>query len=140
MKHIQAYTRTENEAESLRGPLISLGIQQQHIEIGRLEESFGQGQLLLAPIPSHSGGVSYAGGNAMHPAGSGVGVIVNQDDEADRSEQSDGQVAGIVEDERFPEEREQAPSDLSYVISIKMDSDHFIEALKLLRRHGAYVE
>ncbi|TVX94477.1 flagellar basal body rod protein [Paenibacillus agilis] len=140
MKHIQAYTRTENEAESLRIPLISLGIQQQHIEIGRLEEPFGQGQLLLAPISSNPGGVNYAGGNAMHPAGSGVGVVINKDDGAEQAEQSDGQVPGIVEDERFSEEREQAPNDLSYVISIKLDSNHYIEALKLLRRQGAYVE
>ncbi|WP_028596059.1 hypothetical protein [Paenibacillus assamensis] len=139
MKHIQAYTRTENEAESLRIPLISLGIQQQHIEIGRLEEPFGQGQLLLAPIPSNPGGVSYAGGSAMHPAGSGVGVVINND-ETERSEQSEGQVPGIVEDERYPEEREQAPDDLSYAISVKVDVNHYIEALKLLRRQGAYVE
>ncbi|MCR8845988.1 hypothetical protein NQ117_20090 [Paenibacillus sp. SC116] len=139
MKHIQAYTRTENEAESLRIPLISLGIQQQHIEIGRLEEPFGQGQLLLAPIPSNPGGVSYAGGNAMHPAGSGVGVVINND-ETERSEQSEGQVPGIVEDERYPEEREQAPDDLSYAISVKVDLNHYIEVLKLLRRQGAYVE
>ncbi|MCY9512926.1 flagellar basal body rod protein [Paenibacillus apiarius] len=141
MKRIQAYTRTEDEAESLRTRLVT--VEASNIEVGELEESVDGRALLFAPLAtSNLNGSTYVGGvDSFAPAG----VMFARDDDniaasAPPTTDSIGEEADFSPEQVSISEPTSAPDDLRYVVAAKVEHSRYDEAVLLIREHGGYVE
>lgn len=141
MKQIQAYTRTENEAESLRTQLVT--VDATNIEVGELEASVDGKALLFAPIATNNlNGSTYTGGvGSFAPAG----IIFARDDDniaasAPPAADSIGEEADFSPAQVSISEPTAAPDDLRYVVAAKVEQSHYDEAVRLIRENGGYVE
>ncbi len=141
MARIQAYTRTENEAEALRTSLVTVEAKQ--IEVGSIDSPLDQGTMVFAPIPSNPSGVSYSGSTAFGNAG----VVVTDPSASDNDEvgvpvetRSD---ASIVSDRdaivHEADDAVSAPDGLQYVVSAVVPEERVGEAIAMIRNRGGYV-
>ncbi|WP_138495691.1 hypothetical protein [Paenibacillus pinistramenti] len=147
-RHIQAYFRTEDEAESARSHLV--GYRMDNLEVGRLEEGIGRDRDILIPIVPigntsgmYTGGAMTTGGAAGAYTTQGAVPVVDPNAEESVAERD------IREDK--PEDN--APGfgayetltdgdydDLNYVLSARVDDQSYDEIVQKLRSEGAYVE
>ncbi|WP_322924167.1 hypothetical protein [Paenibacillus campi] len=74
-QHIQAYFRTEDQAESARISLHTLNVK--NLEVGRLDRQINQGGRVLVPLMPVNAGGGVVGGNTSGVAGgTGPGTII----------------------------------------------------------------
>ncbi|MFC7681319.1 hypothetical protein [Paenibacillus sp. GCM10028914] len=140
-KQIQAYFRTESEAEGARTTLQTYSID--HLEVGQLHENLGRSTNIIVPlVPWNITGVGgtapgsgAAGGAAVAP-----GAVLGTKD-----------LPGTERSEDLPEpERDEwvdradlTDSDydnLKYVLSGKVNDADYDEIVQVLRKNNAYVE
>lgn len=142
MTRIQAYTRTENEAEALRTSLVKVEATQ--IEIGSMEDPLDKGAMVFAPLPANPAGVSYAGSTALGNAG----VVVTNPSTEDNDEVG-APYEARSEDIPLATDRDailddgddivDAPSNLQYVVSAVVPEERYREAVQMIRNRGGYV-
>lgn len=149
-KHIQAYFRSEDDAEGARTSLLTFETEQ--VEVGALETSIGRNGNLLVPFMPINGGISPGGGTAtvagLPSTASAQGVIPVV------SRQESVNAEGTVRDE-LPEQREDGVLDpvlnvssfsdedynrLKYVLSLKAKDEDYEMIIHKLRGMGAFVE
>lgn len=143
-KHIQAYFRTEDDAEGARTSLQTFRTEQ--LEVGQLDDAIGREQKLMVPlVPYNTAGA--AGTNGAMGVGSSPGVPA--------SENVIPVVAPVDRDadggtrERVNEDHDMLNAsnisttdfgDLRYVLSAKVNDEDYNEIIHKLRSNGAYVE
>lgn len=139
-KFIQAYFKTEDDAEGARSSLLPMNLI--HLEVGRLDDNSGiNSNNVLHPILP-LGGTVMTGGNVMS-AGlsttSTIGVIpvearnIEGAHETDESAEVDSVVgSGPTLDDDY--------GSLEYVLSAKVKDSDYEEIVHNLRSQGAYVE
>lgn len=149
-KHIQAYFRSEDDAEGARTSLLTFETEQ--VEVGALDTSIGRNGNLLVPFMPINGGVSNGGGTAgvagLPSTASAQGVIpvvskrdsVNEegtvrDELPDRRE--DGVIDPVLNVASYSDEDY---SNLKYVLSLKAKDEDYEMIIHKLRGMGAFVE
>ncbi|WP_223069229.1 hypothetical protein [Paenibacillus caui] len=151
-RHIQAYFRTEDDAEGAKIRLAAYPLE--HLEAGRLEEGMGRNRNILIPIlpfgtitGMYAGGVSTLGSiPAVFAAHSTASVAdagetgAQRDIREDRPE-DDNDTWGTVPlaQDTFGGDG-SGYEDLKYVLSAKVKDVHFEEVVNKLRSEGAFVE
>lgn len=138
MKRIQAYTRTEDEAETLRTRLTAADAT--NIEVGELGGPLGSKQMLFAPfVTGNANGSAYNGGiSAVGPGG----IVTTRDDGQEAltatpaTELTDNEGGTDV----ASSERMEAPDGLRYVVTAKVDEAGYDEAVRLIRENGGYFD
>ncbi|ANS75465.1 hypothetical protein AWM70_13315 [Paenibacillus yonginensis] len=147
-RHIQAYFKTEDDAESARTRLIGYSLE--NLEVGRLEGGIGNDREILIPIaPVGSTPGMYAGGAQTAGGGSG-GVYTTQsaiplnnvkdnDTEAERDRREDRPEQDDLELGTYPISNDDY-NDLQYVLSARVNEQQYEEVVQKLRSEGAYVE
>ncbi|GGA41894.1 hypothetical protein [Paenibacillus physcomitrellae] len=147
-RHIQAYFKTEDDAESARTRLI--GYSMENLEVGRLEGGLGNDHEILIPIaPVGNTPGMYAGG-AQTAGGVGGGVYTTQgaiplnnvrdnETEAERDRREDRPEQDDLELGTYPLSNDDY-NDLQYVLSARVDDQQYEEVVQKLRSEGAYVE
>lgn len=147
-KHIQAYFRTEDEAESARTRLV--GYRMDNLEIGRLEENIGRDRDILIPIVPignstgmYAGGAMTAGGATGPYTTQGAVPLNNPDTEDSVAERDIREDKPVNNDQDFGTYDSIADADyddLNYVLSARVDDQSYEEIVQKLRSEGAYVE
>ncbi|KAA9007720.1 hypothetical protein F4V43_04375 [Paenibacillus spiritus] len=137
-KHIQAYFRSEDEAEGAKTAL--LGYRTDSLEMSPLTEPLGQGRTLLVPIiPYNSASIGGTGIGSSYNAP--VGPIV-----AAAATAPDDQVDGrdtVDKDHVIAPGREYTDADLSelhYVMSFRIGDADEADIVSALRSKNAFVE
>lgn len=147
-QHIQAYFRTEDQAEGARTSLETLNVK--NLEVGRLERQISQGSRVLVPLmPLNAGGGGVAGNASGVSGGAGPGTIipptaiidndgkrseVNDDDNVNgqNSRDTDGWSAMTATDKDY--------DDLKYVLSATVMESDVENVVQKLRTNNAFVE
>ncbi|MDD9267416.1 hypothetical protein ACFPES_10315 [Paenibacillus sp. GCM10023248] len=114
---IQAYFHTENQAEDAR--VLLLKFNPEHMEIGALPEGYGGGGRLLLPMVEGGGIVSESSSNNRFGM---VNVLPTAAPAA----------------EHYADDGDAAK--LRYVLSVKVDDGHYLEAVGLIRRNHGHLE
>lgn len=140
-KHIQAYFKSEDDAEGAKSSLLPLGLEQ--LEVGYLDQAVGRNSNMQVPLfPINNGTI--AGGNAVAAAGYagstsapslGIIPIVSSnvvDDEVERPDEALDAVVGF-------ENIGDVDSDLQYVLNAKVKDSEYDDVVQKLRSQGAYV-
>ncbi|MFM9279214.1 hypothetical protein [Paenibacillus jiagnxiensis] len=140
-KQIQAYFKTEDEAEGARTSLQAY--RTEHLEVGQLDGTLGRDRRLLIPfVPYNTAGSMNTGGAAgAVAAGTGysdrvVPVVSDRNEEGVRRE--DLQDTGLLDaaDVFSSEDNDK----LQYVLSAKVDDADYEEIVRKLRANHAYVD
>lgn len=145
-KQIQAYFKSENDAESAKTALLTY--KTENLEVSSLEGTLGRSNNILVPLVPIGGG---SGGSQTGGAQGAVGTpgplydgnvipIVesdeaakNRDDRHARTDHDRGLLdSGEVELNDY--------NDLRYVLVAKVTNEHYEEIVTKLRNVGAYVE
>ncbi|RUT43316.1 hypothetical protein EJP82_20400 [Paenibacillus anaericanus] len=138
-KHIQAYFKSEDDAEGARSSLLPLGLEQ--LEVGHLDQAMGRTSNLQVPLsPANTG--SMATGNVVATGGYsgstpslGIIPIVSSnvaDGEVERPDEALDAVVGF-------ENIGDVDSDLQYVLNAKVKDSEYDDVVQKLRSQGAYV-
>lgn len=149
-KHIQAYFRTEDDAEGARSRLVSFSVE--HLEVGRIAEDLGASRNLLIPtVPFGSTAGMYSGGAQATTNVSAVFMTQNpsvtrvenaseaqRDIHQDRPEDLEVGLGEYPVSDRDYEGEEYR--NLAYVLSGKVSDEDCDEVVKRLRSEGGYVE
>ncbi|MNJ45806.1 hypothetical protein [Paenibacillus bouchesdurhonensis] len=146
-KHIQAYFRSEDQAEGARTSLLSFETEQ--VEVGRLEQSIGGDSGILVPfVPVNNsatggtyGAVGYpgaAGGQGIIPVVGPDGPITGEDENEEQIENRRNRYESdsVVDLNDFGDEDYDS---LKYVLSVKVQDKDYDAAVHKLRSQGAYV-
>ncbi|PQP84914.1 hypothetical protein C0Q44_10500 [Paenibacillus sp. PCH8] len=143
-KHIQAYFRTEDEAEGARTSLQTF--RTEHLEVGQLDSAVGRDTRVMVPLVPYNtaGGVGTNGAMGVGaapgvPASENVIPVVtdvNRDPDRDKRDRvnEDGDMldAADVSSADY--------NDLHYVLSAKVRDEDYEEIVHKLRSNRAYVE
>lgn len=151
-KHIQAYFKSEDEAEGARASLLPYETEQ--MEVGALDASIGRNGDLLVPLVPINGGLGNGGAGTASVAGmpgtasaQGVVPVVTEHDNSDEN--------GTVSDELPDRTREDGVPDplinvsafsdedydnLRYVLSLKVKDEDYEMIVHKLRGRGAFVD
>lgn len=133
MKHIQAYTRTEDEAETLSTHLQALGAN--HVETGSLEEPLSEEFMLMVPLPANDGTTTM--GTTLPVAGAAVVSGHSQE----RAEALDGAAdEDVLPVAALHAERSPASKDLMHVVACSIEDERYDEAVEMIRMKGGYVQ
>jgi len=151
-KQIQAYFKTEDDAEQAKTKLI--GIRTEQLEVGRVGTALeGNRRILLPFAPAGMTGSGVTTGSASAAAGvSGAAyplpVVMSADDEeGDRNG-----ARRTVEEASMNRTEDDGPvldsedvfadryDDLEYVLSCKVQDREYADVVNTLRNHGGYVE
>lgn len=145
-KQIQAYFKTEDDAESAKTKL--LGFETEHLEVSRLGEHLGRNNQILLPIaPVNMAGNMNAGGAtgsmgapSAYPA-SGIPIV----DDRDPSEESaEDRLDRTKDDNTLLGTADISPDEdyhnLEYVLAAKVQDNEYDEIVNKLRANGAHVE
>ncbi|MFE6078303.1 hypothetical protein ACFVQB_28045 [Paenibacillus sp. NPDC057886] len=143
-KHIQAYFRTEDEAEGARTSLQTF--RTEHLEVGQLDSAVGRDKRILVPLVPYNtaGGVGTNGAMGVGaapgvPASENVIPIVsNVDRDTER-----GTRDNVNEDGDLLDAADVSSADydnLHYVLSAKVRDEDYEEIIHKLRSNQAYVE
>lgn len=143
-KQIQAYFRTEDEAEGARTSLLTYHTEQ--LEVGQLQDPIRSGTNILVPLVpwnnSGTAGATMGAGTAAAPGGviGAPGVVIGGDraltgdlaeDRAD-GDRTDGWREADVTDRDYGE--------LKYALSVKVRDEDYDAIVHKLRANHAYVE
>ena len=133
-KLIQAYFRTEDEAEGARTTLMTYHTEQ--LEVGALQGGIDRGVNVLVPlIPWGTGaGTGTPGTGNIGTVGAHGAVISTRSPVSDDS--------GLSDDD-FVETDDWKDSDfdeLRYVLSVKVNDEDYEEIVQKLRKNHAFVE
>lgn len=146
-KHIQAYFKSEDQAEGARTSLLSFEAEQ--IEVGRLEQSIGRDSSILVPfVPVNNsatggtyGAVGYpgaAGGQGVIPVVAPNNALSDEDIEGEQSARGrEMQEADPVVD--LNDFGDDDYDSLKYVLSVKVQEKDYDAAVHKLRSQGAFV-
>lgn len=143
-KRIQAYFRTENEAEGARTSLQVYATEQ--LEVGALESGVGREKHILLPFVPNNGGsgtASGTGGVGVAGAGSAQGVpIVPVITNDDRGEVASADINGNREGGILNAEDVSSADldDLRYVLSCKVKDEEYNDVVNKIRQNGGFVE
>ncbi|GAB6929399.1 hypothetical protein JCM10914A_33820 [Paenibacillus sp. JCM 10914] len=149
-KQIQAYFRTEDDAEGARTTLLTYNTE--HLEVGRLENRIRSGGNILVPIVpwTNSGTAGSTAGATTIGAPGGVvgapGLIVGatnreRDIAEDRAvDGDDAQDAETTTGWREADVTDSDYGDLSYALSVKVRDEDYENIVHELRANNAYVE
>ncbi|MBE7683479.1 MULTISPECIES: hypothetical protein [Paenibacillus] len=145
-KHIQAYFRTEDEAEGARTSLQTF--RTEHLEVGQLDSAIGRDKRILLPlVPYNTAGG--AGTNGAMGVGTAPGVpasenvvpvVSNVDRNADRDRDVHDNVNADGDLLRAADVSSDDYDDLHYVLSAKVQDEDYDEIIHKLRSNNAYVE
>ncbi|KQY82537.1 hypothetical protein ASD24_14180 [Paenibacillus sp. Root52] len=143
-KHIQAYFRTEDEAEGAR---ISLqAYRTEHLEVGQLDGAVGRSNRILIPLVPYTttGATGTSGGVGVGtaPGAPGTGNVVPVIADVDRNRETDPRDR-VNEDGDLLNAADVSPgdySDLHYVLSAKVSDEDYDDIVHKLRSNHAYVE
>ncbi|MGF9698384.1 MULTISPECIES: hypothetical protein [Paenibacillus] len=143
-KHIQAYFRTEDEAEGARTSLQTF--RTEHLEVGQLDSAIGRDRRIMVPlVPYNTAGG--AGTNGSMGVGTAPGVpasenvvpvVSNVDRNADRGPRDNANEDGDLLDAADVSSDDY--DDLHYVLSAKVQDADYDEIVHKLRSNNAYVE
>lgn len=138
MKRIQAYTRTEDEAETLRTLLVAAGAM--NIEVGEREGPLASKQMLFAPfVTGNANGSAYSGG--VSAAGPG-GLVTTRD--SGQEAITTTPVTKLTDSEGEADitssERAEAPGGLHYVVAAKANEAVYDDAVRMIRLNGGYFD
>ncbi|MBB3127114.1 hypothetical protein FHS19_001768 [Paenibacillus rhizosphaerae] len=147
-KQIQAYFKSEDDAESAKTKLI--GFQTEHLEVSRLGDGIDSDRRILLPIApvNLSGSVNAAGTSGAvgvptaYPA-AGIPVVDDRDpdelsevERARRADEGDDLLSGAVDVSPNDEDYRN----LEYVLAAKVPDDTYQDVVNILRASGGYVE
>ncbi|WP_334075649.1 hypothetical protein [Paenibacillus sp. A14] len=150
-KHIQAYFKSEDQAEGARTSLLPYETEQ--LEVGALDRSIGRNSNILVPLlPLNGSGVDTGGtyGSVGVPgtvSAQGVVPVVAMAGRTDDNEpvsgereraQGDVPGSGPVVDVTRTDEGDY--DDLKYVLTAKVRDNDYDDIVRKLRMQGAYVE
>ncbi|BFH12471.1 flagellar basal body rod protein [Paenibacillus melissococcoides] len=138
MKRIQAYTRTEDDAETMRTRLTAAGAA--NIEVGELGGPFVSKQMLFAPfITGNANGSAYNGGiSAVGPGG----LVTTRDDGQEAltttpaTELTDNEGGA----DTASSERREPPDGLRYVVTATVEEGDYDAIVRLIRENNGYFE
>lgn len=143
-KHIQAYFRTEDEAEGARTSLQTF--RTEHLEVGQLDSAVGRDKRIMVPLVPYNtaGGVGTNGAMGVGaspgvPASENViPVVSNVDRDTERGSRDNVNEDGDLLDaaDVFSGDYD----DLRYVLSAKVRDEDYEEIIHKLRSNQAYVE
>ncbi len=148
-QHIQAYFRTEDQAEGARISLQTLNVK--NLEVSRLDHQVNQGGRVLVPLmPVNAGGGTVGGNTSGVAAGTGPGTIVPPtaiiDDEGNRNEvrdnDSDRDAANRDDHDAWSamNATDKDYNDLKYVLSVTAMEADVESVVQKLRTNDAFVE
>jgi hypothetical protein len=142
-KQIQAYFQTEDQAEGAKTTLI--GYKTEHLEVSKLENSIGRKTNPLVPLVAMnpSGNMGTAGAIGITGAGGIAGnsivpVVLGNDIESDvpkgsnTNEKGDLTNAADINSDNYEA--------LNYVLSAKVEDEHYDEIVQKLRQVNAHIE
>ncbi|SEK70350.1 hypothetical protein [Paenibacillus sp. OK003] len=143
-KHIQAYFRTEDEAEGARTSLQTF--RTEHLEVGQLDSAVGRDKRIMVPLVPYNtaGGV---GTNRAMGVGAAPGVpasenvipvVSNVDRDTERGSRQNVNEDGDLLDAADVSSGDY--DDLRYVLSAKVRDEDYEEIIHKLRSNQAYVE
>ncbi|MDR9853268.1 hypothetical protein RJP21_06575 [Paenibacillus sp. VCA1] len=150
-KQIQAYFKTEDDAEQAKTKLI--GIQAEHLEVGRLGTALEGNRHILLPIaPVGMTGSGTTTGASAAAGVSGVAytppVVVSPDDDDPNGVSSEGDHP--AEEHAWEDRQDEVEplfdpyadryDDLEYVLSCKVRDKDYADVVNTLRNNGGYVE
>ncbi|GAC40948.1 hypothetical protein [Paenibacillus popilliae] len=134
MKRIQAYTRTEDEAETLRTQLVAAGAT--NIEVGERGGPLASKQMLFAPfLTGNANGSAYSGGvSAVGPGG----LVTTRDSgqEAPATDLTNNEGGADI----ASSERVEAPGGLRYVVAAKADEAVYDDVVRMIHLNGGYFD
>ncbi|SEF60918.1 hypothetical protein [Paenibacillus sp. UNC499MF] len=139
-KHIQAYFRTENEAEDVRIRLQTYSVEQ--LEVGETQGSVSRTGL-IAP-PAFAGGTSGAVGVpgatiGTSPSPGGFIPVRAAEDRHDPDRTIRGEDDGPLADLIFGDGDDDADN-LRYVLTAKVRDSDYTEIVEIIRSNKGYVE
>ncbi|MFI2858402.1 hypothetical protein ACH6EH_14925 [Paenibacillus sp. JSM ZJ436] len=143
-KHLQAYFRSEDEAESAKTTLLTYKTDQ--LEVSELQETVGRRVDILVPlIPfgtsnagSNTTGTGYAGG---YTAGAGAAVNVQGvPEDRDREDLPVGDKDGHADDYREADLDDVDFDELKYVLTAKVSDADYDQIVHKLRSNHAFIE
>lgn len=139
-KQIQAYFRTENEAEGARTTLQTY--KTDHLEVGQLQEAVGRGTNILVPLVPWNvagvGGSTTGTGGVGGPAGAPGAIVGTRD--VSNSERSEDVPADHDDWVDGADLTDADYDDLKYVLSAKVSDADYEDIVRKLRANNAYVE
>jgi hypothetical protein len=146
-QHIQAYFRTEDQAESARISLETLNVK--NLEVGRLDSQVNQGGRVLVPLlPVNAGGGTTGGTTSGVAGGTGPGTIIPPtaiiDNDGNRNEvrdnDSDRDAHGDHDAWSAMNATDKDYDDLKYVLSVTAMEADVESVVQKLRTNNAFVE
>lgn len=139
-RKIQAYFRTENEAEGAKTALFAYNVD--GLEVWPLTDPLGRDRNILFPIAPFSntsvaaGTVGSLGAESTPAAGAmlvpGLAGSQRRDDEDDHYRVDEDQISANVADGDL--------DDLHYVMDLNVAEENYNEVVEILRGKSAYVE
>lgn len=144
-RKVQAYFRTENEAEGAKTALIAYKVE--GLEVWPLTDPIGNDRNILFPIVPFGNTSVAAGtvgtlGTASTPAAStimvsGLAVPESRNDEDDYYEVDEEQISANVADGEL---EDGDLNDLHYVMELKVAEENYNEVVEILRGKKAFIE
>jgi len=137
-RRIQAYFRTEDEAEGAKTALIAVSVES--LEVGPLTDPLDRGRNILLPLvplsnTSMTGGVvGSAGAAGSPPAAAIVPGLAVSDTFGDNDVRREGEIRDSTD------VGDGDLKDLHYVMDLKVGEEHYHEAVQILRGKHAFVE
>ncbi|MBR2563361.1 MAG: hypothetical protein IKE29_01900 [Paenibacillus sp.] len=144
-KHIQAYFRTEDEAEGARTSLQTFRTEQ--LEVGQLDAAIGRDTRVMIPLVPYNTAAGGVGTNGAMGVGAAPGapasenvipVVSDVDREAERDPRNRVNQDGDMLDAADVTTGDY--DDLHYVLSAKVRDEDYEEIIHKLRSNHAYVE
>ncbi|WIV18437.1 hypothetical protein QPK24_18905 [Paenibacillus polygoni] len=144
-KRIQAYFRTEDEAEGARTSLQVYATEQ--LEVGALESAIGRERHILLPfVPNSAGSGAASGTGGVGVTGTGgsaqglpiVPVITDEDPKEVVSADVNGNREGGILNAEDVSSADLG--DLRYVLSCKVNDEEYNDVVNKIRQNGGYVE
>ncbi|MGF7045937.1 hypothetical protein J2T13_000399 [Paenibacillus sp. DS2015] len=142
-KHIQAYFKTENQAESSKTTLFTYKTEQ--LEVSKLENAIGKSNNVLFPLVAtgnmNGDSVGMVGTPGAVTSGNVIPVIERNDvtdTKSDLAEDENPDRQGSLLDAGDVSTNDY--NDLRYVLVAKVEDLDYNEIVQKLRQNGAYVE
>lgn len=145
-KHIQAYFKSEDQAEGARTSLLPFETEQ--VEVGRLEQPIGRDTNILVPFVSVSnnaaGGTYGAVGYPGAAGGQGFVPVVMPSSTNAEGGRAEGSMEGRERNEADPvmdlnDFGDEDYDSLQYVLSLKVRDQDYDGVVHKLRSQGAFV-
>ncbi|WP_046213396.1 hypothetical protein [Paenibacillus wulumuqiensis] len=147
-KHIQAYFRTEDQAESARTSVSTYDVK--NLEVGRLDKQISQGSRVMVPLlPLNAGAGGVTGNSAGVSGGAGPGTIIPPtaiiDNDGKRNEVTDDDSAASHDNDDTDawsaiNATDKDYDDLKYVLSATVMESDVENVVQKLRTNNAFVE